>query len=154
MSTAQTLREPRAERLRGKSAPQNTVEAEETETAQQWYRCWCRECDERYEQRKRAGLIAEPELTMEEIVAIVKEVRAERYAEEQEQKKRLVVDANVRISSLLTPRFRARLDVVFSPVYHLIVCEELFDDLARAMRKPYLAQNIEQADYEILNDLQ
>jgi len=87
MSTAQTLREPKTKRLRGKSAPQNTVEAEETETALDRYRRWCRECDERYEQRKRAGLIEEPELTMEEIVAICKEARAERYAEEQEQKK-------------------------------------------------------------------
>ena len=87
MSTVQTLREPKAERLRGNVAPPSIVENDEPETALDRYRRWCRECDERYEQRKRAGLIAEPELTMEEIVAIVKEVRAEMYAEEQEQKK-------------------------------------------------------------------
>ena len=86
MSTLQTLREPKAERLRGNPVPQNITEAEEPETALEWYRHWCRECDERYEQRKRAGLLEEPELTMEEIVAIVKEARAERYAEEQKQK--------------------------------------------------------------------
>ena len=84
MSTAQTLRELRAERLRSNPVSQNVVEAEETETAQQWYRCWCRECTEG---RRQAGLPDDDPITMEEIVAIVKEVRAERYAEEQEQKK-------------------------------------------------------------------
>ena len=87
MSTVQTLRDPKAKCVRSNSVPQNVVEADEPETALEWYRRWCRECDERYEQRKRAGLIEEPELTMEEIVAICKEARAERYAEEQEQKK-------------------------------------------------------------------
>jgi hypothetical protein len=89
MSTAvQTLREPKAERLRSKPMPQNFIEEEESETLQEWYRRWCRECDERREQRILAGeLDGDEEITMEEIVAICKEARAERYAEEQEQKK-------------------------------------------------------------------
>ena len=87
---------PRAERLIDELASldlieidedEETDEDEEPETALEWYRRWCRDCDERYEQRKRAGLIEEPEPTMEEIVALCKEARAERYAEEQEQKK-------------------------------------------------------------------
>jgi len=85
-TTLQTSSEPRAERLRSSPASQNLVE-EEPETAQDRYMRWCRECDERREQRIRAGeLNEEDEITMEEIVAICKEARAERYAEEQKQK--------------------------------------------------------------------
>jgi len=69
------------------------------------------------------------------------------------KKKRLVVDANAWISSLLTPRFRTRLDIVFTSAYHLLVSEELFRDLARAMRKPHLAKSIKQADYDSLVSL-
>ena len=86
-TTLQTLREPKAERLRSSLAPQDLVEEEEPETLQEWYRRWCRECDERREQRIRAGeLNEEDEITEEEIVTICKEARAERYAEEQKQK--------------------------------------------------------------------
>ena len=82
MSTIQTLREPKTERLRSKPASQNVddVEAEEPESNLAWYRRWCRESRER---RRKAGLPEESDMTMEEIVAIVKEVRAERYAEKQ-----------------------------------------------------------------------
>ena len=82
MSTTQTLREPK-KRRRSSSAPQNFVEADKPETAQEWYRRWCREVDE---WQKQQGLREEDMPTMDEIVAIVKEVRAEMYAEEQEQK--------------------------------------------------------------------
>jgi len=84
MSTAQTLREPKAERLRSSVAPPSIVETDEPETAQDRYDRWCRECTER---RRQAGLPDDDPITMDEIVAIVKEVRAEMYAEEQEQKK-------------------------------------------------------------------
>ena len=84
MSTVQTLREPKAERLRSNPVSQDIVEADEPETALDRYRRWCSECTER---RRQAGLPDDDPITMEEIVAIVKEVRAEMYAEEQEQKK-------------------------------------------------------------------
>ena len=83
MSTLQTLREPKAKRRRGKPAGQNVVEVDKTETALDRYDRWCRECDER---RKQAVETDEAPLTMEEIVEIVKEVRAEIYAEEQARK--------------------------------------------------------------------
>ena len=87
MTTMHTLREPRGKRLRNCSAPQNLVEEAEPETAQDRYLRWCRECDERREQRIRAGELNEDdEPTEEEIVAICREARAERYAEEQRQK--------------------------------------------------------------------
>ena len=66
------------------------------------------------------------------------------------KKTRLVVDANCWVSSLLKPRFRVRLNIVFGAAYHLMVSEELFRDLANAIRKPYLEKNISQADYESL----
>ena len=66
------------------------------------------------------------------------------------KKERLVVDANSWISSLLTLRFRVRLEIVFHSTYCLMVSDELFRDLASAMRKPYLAKQIKQADYEAL----
>ena len=66
------------------------------------------------------------------------------------KKTRLVVDANAWISSLLKPRFRDRLYIVFGAAYHLMVSEELFRDLASAMRKPYLVTRISPADYESL----
>jgi hypothetical protein len=81
MSTLQTLREPKAERLRSNLAQRNPVEIDEPETRLDRYRRWCRECAER---REREGPPYEdPPLSMEEIVAIVKEARAERYAEKQ-----------------------------------------------------------------------
>ena len=66
------------------------------------------------------------------------------------RKTRLVVDANAWISSLLSPGFRDRLGIVFGAAYHLIVSEELFRDLASAIRKPHLVKKIKQVDYEPL----
>jgi len=66
------------------------------------------------------------------------------------KKTRLVVDANAWISSLLTPGFHERLKIVFDVRYHLMVSEELFRDLASAIRKPYLAKHIKQVEYEYL----
>ena len=72
---------PKAKRLNDDSPPQNTIKVDKQETPLESYRRWCRECDER---RKREGPPYEdPPLSMEEIVAIVKEARAERYAEKQ-----------------------------------------------------------------------
>ena len=69
------------------------------------------------------------------------------------KKIRLVVDANAWISSLLKPRFHERLKIVFDAGYHLLVSEELFSDLASAMRKPYLVKHIKQVEYESLVSL-
>jgi len=69
------------------------------------------------------------------------------------KKKRLVVDANAWISSLLTLKFRIRLNVVFGLDYQLLVSEQLFRELGRAVQKPYLAKNIKQADYDSLVSL-
>jgi putative PIN family toxin of toxin-antitoxin system len=66
---------------------------------------------------------------------------------------RLVVDANAWISSLLSPGFRVRLEVVFGPKYHLMVSEQLFRELGRAIHKPYLARKINLADHEKLVSL-
>jgi len=82
-TTLQTLREPRGERLRSSLAPQNFVEAVKTLSPLEKFERLGREIDER---RKREGLTEDDEITEEEIVAICKEARAERYAEEQKQK--------------------------------------------------------------------
>ena len=79
MSTTQTLREPKRKRSRSNAISQDVANAE-PETAQEEYRRWRLAAAERQE---REGLASEPPLTMEEIVAIIKEVRAERYAEKQ-----------------------------------------------------------------------
>jgi hypothetical protein len=76
-------KEARAERYASDPAPQPSAEADDQETSLERYRRWCRECDER---REREGPpYPDPPPTMEEIVAIIKEVRAEMYAEEQER---------------------------------------------------------------------
>jgi hypothetical protein len=76
---------PQAERLLADLASQNYIEIDEPEeTLGEWYDRWCYECDER---RKLKGLPDEPEIAMEEIVAICKEARAERYARKQEAEK-------------------------------------------------------------------
>ena len=90
MSAVKTLQirivNPMAERLIDDLASQNLIEIDVSgisaeETPREWYRRWCRECDER---RKRKGPPYEdPPLSMKEIVAICKEARAELYAEEQ-----------------------------------------------------------------------
>ena len=81
MTTVQTLREPKAERLIDDPVSQNRIDAGEPESFAEWYERWCRECAER---REREGPPYEdPPLSMEEIVAICKEVRAERCAKKQ-----------------------------------------------------------------------
>jgi hypothetical protein len=75
--------EPQAERMIADLASQNLIEIDEPEeTPQEWYRRWCREVDER---QKRDGWFDEEPLSMEEIVAICKEVRAERYERKQKE---------------------------------------------------------------------
>ena len=87
MTAVQTLQKPIAvpqtEYLIDEFTPQSFTEIEEPESNLEWFRRWCRECNEN---RRKAGLPYEDPMTMEEIVAIVKEARAERYAEEQAQK--------------------------------------------------------------------
>jgi len=58
------------------------------------------------------------------------------------KKWRLVVDANAWISSLLSPSFHDRLEIVFDSKYHLLVSERLFRELDKAILKPYLAKKI------------
>ena len=82
-TTLQTLREPRGERLRSSLAPQNYVKEEEPLTPLEKFERLGRMIAERHE---REGITEEDMPTMEEIVAICKEARAERYAEEQKQK--------------------------------------------------------------------
>ena len=83
MSTTQTFRESRRLRSNAVPVPQGVVGSDEPETGLEWFRRWS--CD-MAERRRRAGLPEDDPMTMEEIVAICKEARAERYAEEQEQK--------------------------------------------------------------------
>ena len=78
-----TITAPQTEYLIADFESQGRVETEEPESNLEWYRRWCRECNEN---RRKAGLPYEDPMTMEEIVAVVKEVRAERYARKQEQK--------------------------------------------------------------------
>ena len=82
MTALQTLCDPKAERLTDDFVPKSRIETDKSEeTSLDRYRRWCREVDER---EKRDGTFdTEPPL-MEEIVAIVKEVRAERYAKKQQ----------------------------------------------------------------------
>ena len=84
MNTVQTLREPKAQRLRDNSAPQNVVKNDESEPYLTPYQRWCWEQDA---QLVLEGQTADPPITLEEIVAICKEARAEVYAEEQERKR-------------------------------------------------------------------
>jgi hypothetical protein len=74
---------PQAERMIADLASQNLIEIDEPEeTSLDRYKRWCHECAER---REREGPPYEdPPMSMEEIVAIVKEVRAERYAKKQQ----------------------------------------------------------------------
>ncbi|MCL2004868.1 MAG: putative toxin-antitoxin system toxin component, PIN family [Planctomycetaceae bacterium] len=63
------------------------------------------------------------------------------------KKIRLVVDTNAWVSSMLSPGFRVRLKMVFNSKYRLLVSEALFEDLANAVRKPYLARQINPENY-------
>jgi hypothetical protein len=82
--------DPQAEHVIADLASRDYIEVDKPEeidgtgeTPLEWYDRWGRECAER---RKLNGLPEESDITMEEIVAIVKEARAERYAREQTQK--------------------------------------------------------------------
>jgi len=63
---------------------------------------------------------------------------------------RLVVDANVWISSLLSLTFRDRTEVFFNSENLLLFSEELFDELDDAICKPYPAKRTHRKDYENL----
>ena len=80
MTAVKTLRDQKSKRLSDGSVLQNQIEIDDPETPLEWHGRWCRESAER---RKQAGLIDEEPLTMEEIVTICQEARAERYAEKQ-----------------------------------------------------------------------
>jgi putative PIN family toxin of toxin-antitoxin system len=69
------------------------------------------------------------------------------------KKKRLVVDANIWISTLLSPKFHARVEIVFGSEYNLLVSGQLFRDLERTMRKPYLVTHINRQGYDELVSL-
>jgi len=63
---------------------------------------------------------------------------------------RIVVDANCWISSLLSPAFQVRLNVVFDRKYRLLCSEKLFRELDRAVGKPYPAKRIVRVEYDEL----
>ena len=63
------------------------------------------------------------------------------------EKKRIVVDSNIWISSLLKPSFQSRVEVVFGIEYCLLCSEMLFRELDKAIRKPYPAKRIVHAEY-------
>ena len=81
MTAVQALYDPQVERLTSDFSLPSRIETEETETTPlEQYRRWCHEATER---NRLSGLPDESSLTMGEIVAICKEVRAEMYEEEQ-----------------------------------------------------------------------
>jgi hypothetical protein len=96
MSAVKTLQirivNPKAERLIDDLASLDLIEIDETtmlkeevpkeETPSEWHQRWSSESRER---RKQAGLPEESALTMEEIVAICKEARAEHYERNQKE---------------------------------------------------------------------
>jgi putative PIN family toxin of toxin-antitoxin system len=63
---------------------------------------------------------------------------------------RLVVDANIWISTLLSSTCYIRVETFFTPKYRLIVSKELFKDLDSAIHKPYPAKRIVRAEYDKL----
>ena len=65
---------------------------------------------------------------------------------------RLVIDANLWISFLLSPDSRYRLESIYGS-HRLLVSEELFNDLGNAIRKPYPAKRINRVEYEELVSL-
>ena len=63
---------------------------------------------------------------------------------------RLVIDANIWISSLLKPTFRDRIEIFFDSENIVLVSKELFDDLEDAIHKPYLAKRVNRELFEKL----
>ena len=80
MTAVQTLRNLKTERLTDDFAPQSRSETSEPETRLDRYDRLCREINER---EKREGTFDVKPPTMEKIVAICKEARAEIYEEKQ-----------------------------------------------------------------------
>ena len=86
--------DPKAERLIVDLASRNLIEIDEPEVKKSLSAQKTLTPQERFrragvamaKRRKQAGLPEEDPMTMEEVVAICKEVRAERYAKKQEQK--------------------------------------------------------------------
>ena len=72
--------DPNAERLIVDLASRNLIEIEEPLSAQEE---WMRLGQGMAERRRQAGLPEEDPMTMDEVVAIIKESRAERYAKKQ-----------------------------------------------------------------------
>ena len=68
-------------------------------------------------------------------------------------KKRIVVDSNIWISSLLKPSFQSRVEIVFGAEYCLLCSEISFRELDKTVRKPNLAKLINRANYEKLVSL-
>ena len=64
------------------------------------------------------------------------------------KKPRVIVDANVWISTLLSPTFRVRVEEILGKEYHLVFSEKLFHELNKAIRKPYFKKRIRRTDYE------
>jgi putative PIN family toxin of toxin-antitoxin system len=62
----------------------------------------------------------------------------------------LVVDVNVWISTLLSPKFLDRVGIVFDSPYHLLVSEQLSRELGRTIHKPHLKKRIDLEDYDAL----
>ena len=80
MTAVETLQAPKAKRLPKSFAPKNRKEPEKPKTMQEWS-----DYDNRLfiENQRQDGVPEEDIITMAEVVAICKEARAERYAEEQ-----------------------------------------------------------------------
>ena len=83
MTTMQTLRDPKVKRLLADAAPQNLVETAAPETSLEWHERYEQYCRDFIENQKQDGTPDEELVTVPEIVAICKEVRAERYAKKQ-----------------------------------------------------------------------
>ena len=64
------------------------------------------------------------------------------------KKNRLVVDVNIWIRALLSPKFHVRTREFFKSENLLVVSKALFDELADTVCKPHLAEKIVRANYE------
>ncbi|MCL2304114.1 MAG: molybdenum cofactor biosynthesis protein MoaE [Planctomycetaceae bacterium] len=80
MTAVRTLDKPKAKRLSDKPSPQKLAEPDEPKAPLDERTRRCLDIDER---DILEGQSVYPPLTLKEIVAICKEARAERYAEEQ-----------------------------------------------------------------------
>ena len=80
MTSVQTLREPQTKRLTGNHTPHNLCETGKPKTPMDWYDMECRTF---IEGQKQDGVPDDEIITLPEIVAMCKEIRAEMYEEEQ-----------------------------------------------------------------------